>query len=277
MNLKQVAQRLGVHYTTAYRWVRTHQLEADRTSTGWEVTEAQLRRFEASRRPDGPVRRSRVAWSDRLRPALERGDEVAAWRVLEDALRSGMEPEACYLDVLVEALRSLPAEGDHVDGYLAAAVADRIVARLGARLRRPGRTRGTVVVAAPLGERHSLSTSILADLIRLRGVACTELGVDVPPEVVVAAARSARNLRLVALAVSGADHLGSVALTTARLRAELPDVVVLVGGPGVLNDDVAGMVGADRWASDLREAVAVVDSVVDAPRPRRRAAHDARG
>ncbi len=270
MNLKQVARRLGVHYTTAYRWVRTHQLEADRTATGWEVSEAQLRRFEASRRSTQPGRRPRVEWADRLRPALERGDEVAAWRVLEDALRSGMEPEACYLDVLVEALRSLPADGDHVDGFLAATVAGRIVARLGARLRRPGRTRGTVVVAAPLGERHALSTSILADLVRLRGVACTELGVDVPPEVTVAAARSARGLRLVALGVSGADHLSSVTETIERLRAELPDVVVLVGGQGVLNDDVAELVGADRWAADLREAVAVVDEFVEAPRPRRR-------
>lgn len=271
MNLKQVARRLGVHYTTAYRWVRTHQLEADRTATGWEVSEAQLRRFEASRRSTQPGRRPRVEWADRLRPALERGDEVAAWRVLEDALRSGMEPEACYLDVLVEALRSLPADGDHVDGFLAATVAGRIVARLGARLRRPGRTRGTVVVAAPLGERHALSTSILADLVRLRGVACTELGVDVPPEVTVAAARAARGLRLVALGVSGADHLSSVTETIERLRAELPDVVVLVGGQGVLNDDVAELVGADRWAADLREAVAVVDEFVEAPRPRRRA------
>jgi len=271
MNLKQVARRLGVHYTTAYRWVRTHQLEADRTATGWEVSEAQLRRFEASRRSTQPGRRPRVEWADRLRPALERGDEVAAWRVLEDALRSGMEPEACYLDVLVEALRSLPADGDHVDGFLAATVAGRIVARLGARLRRPGRTRGTVVVAAPLGERHALSTSILADLVRLRGVACTELGVDVPPEVTVAAARSARGLRLVALGVSGADHLSSVTETIERLRAELPDVVVLVGGQGVLNDDVAELVGADRWAADLREAVAVVDEFVEATRPRRRA------
>jgi len=262
VNIKQVALRLGVHYTTAYRWVRTHQLEADRTSTGWEVSESQLRRFEVSRRSDRPTRRRRVDWAERMRPALERGDEVAAWRVLEDALRSGLDPEACYLDVLVVALQSLPPDGDPVDGYLAATVAERIVARLGARFRRPGRTRGTVVVATPQGEQHSLSTSILADLVRLRGAACVELGAEVPPDVVLAAARAARSLRLVALGVSGAVPLDGVAATTALLHERIPGVMVLVGGPGVLNDHVAELIGADRWASDLRGAVTVIDEAL---------------
>lgn len=262
VNIKQVALRLGVHYTTAYRWVRTHQLEADRTSTGWEVSESQLRRFEVSRRSDRPTRRRRVDWAERMRPALERGDEVAAWRVLENALRSGLDPEACYLDVLVVALQSLPPDGDPVDGYLAATVAERIVARLGARFRRPGRTRGTVVVATPQGEQHSLSTSILADLVRLRGATCVELGAEVPPDVVLAAARAARSLRLVALGVSGAVPLDGVAATTALLHERIPGVMVLVGGPGVLNDHVAELIGADRWASDLRGAVTVIDEAL---------------
>ncbi len=269
MNLKQVALRLGVHYTTVYRWVRTHQLEADRTPTGWEVTPAQLDRFQRGRSGTGPGRTRRVDWAGRLRPALECGDEVAAWRVVEDALRSGVDPEACYLDVLAGALAGLDGGGDHVDSYLASAVALRLAARLGARFRRPGRTRGSVLVAAPEGEQHALSVAILADLVRLRGVRCVELGVDVPASVVAAAAASAGRLRLVALGVNRVESATRVTTTAEALRAVVPDVPLLVGGQGVRNAQVAAALGADHWAPDLRGALAVIDEVVAAPAPRR--------
>ena len=40
MNLKSAAHRLGVHYQTAYRWVRTGELVAIRSGTGYEVSDA---------------------------------------------------------------------------------------------------------------------------------------------------------------------------------------------------------------------------------------------
>lgn len=40
MNLKTAAKRLGVHYQTAYRYVRSGQLVAVRVGTGYEVSEA---------------------------------------------------------------------------------------------------------------------------------------------------------------------------------------------------------------------------------------------
>lgn len=271
MNLKQVALQLGVHYTTVYRYVRTHQLEADRVDSGWVVSEGQLDRFLHGRDRTPEVRRRRVDWPDRLRPALERGDEVAAWRVIEDALRSGVGPEACYLDVLGGALAGLDGSGDHVDGYLASAVALRLVARLGARFRRPGRTRGTVLVAAPVGEQHALSIAILADLVRLRGVRCAELGVDVPADVVAAAAANESRLRLVALGVNRVESADAVSAVAAALRSTCPGVPVLVGGQGVRNQQVAAALGADHWAPDLRGALAVIDDLVNTPARRHRA------
>lgn len=272
MNLKQVALRLGVHYTTVYRYVRTHQLEADRVATGWVVSPQQLERFLRGRDRAPETRRRRVDWPDRLRPALERGDEVAAWRVVEDALRSGVEPESCYLDLLGGALAGLGGSGDHVDSYLASSVALRIVARLGARFRRPGRTRGTVLVAAPTGEQHALSIAMLADLVRLRGVRCVELGVDVPVEVLAAAAASESRLRLVALGVNRLESADAVTAVATALASVSPTVPLLVGGQGVRNEQVAAALGADRWAPDLRGALAVIDEVIDTPARRHRPA-----
>jgi PAS domain S-box/DNA binding domain, excisionase family len=50
VNLKEAAQRLGVHYQTAYQWVRAGQLVAVRVGGRYEVSPAAIARFEAGRR-----------------------------------------------------------------------------------------------------------------------------------------------------------------------------------------------------------------------------------
>jgi excisionase family DNA binding protein len=47
--LKTAARRLGVHYQTAYRWVRSGQLVAVKVGAGYEISDAALERFEAQR------------------------------------------------------------------------------------------------------------------------------------------------------------------------------------------------------------------------------------
>jgi excisionase family DNA binding protein len=49
VNLKTAAQRLGVHYQTAYRWVRSGQLVAVKVGAGYEVSEAAIARLQAQR------------------------------------------------------------------------------------------------------------------------------------------------------------------------------------------------------------------------------------
>ena len=49
MNLKTAARRLGVHYQTAYRWVRSGQLVAVKVGAGYEISDAALERFLARR------------------------------------------------------------------------------------------------------------------------------------------------------------------------------------------------------------------------------------
>ena len=47
LNLKQVAAELGVHYMTAYRYVRQGRLPAWRDGTNWRVDPAALASFVA--------------------------------------------------------------------------------------------------------------------------------------------------------------------------------------------------------------------------------------
>lgn len=50
MNLKEAAHHLGVHYQTAYKWVRAGELVAVRIGGRYEVSPAAIERFEAARK-----------------------------------------------------------------------------------------------------------------------------------------------------------------------------------------------------------------------------------
>jgi excisionase family DNA binding protein len=53
MNLKTAALRLGVHYQTAYRWVRSGQLVAVKVGAGYEISESAVERLKAQRAVTG--------------------------------------------------------------------------------------------------------------------------------------------------------------------------------------------------------------------------------
>jgi excisionase family DNA binding protein len=274
LNLKQVAARLGVHYMTAYRYVRTGRLDAHQEGTAWVVDAAAVERFLALRdqqdlggesdRPE-PSDGSGVDWGARLRRPLLTGDEVAAWRVVEQALTAGRSPQACYLDVLGGALARVDDDGPAgiAGGLLATATAHRVVARLGARFRRPGRSKGTVIFGAPLGELHSLPIAVVADLVRMEGFTCLELGANVPPEAFAGAAEGAHRLVAVGLGATSADNLESLRDAIAAVQAARPDVPVVVGGQAVRSPELAALSGATAWAEDGIQAVAVIRQLAE--------------
>ena len=65
MNLKQAAVELGVHYQTAYKWVRSGELPAVRIGTRYEVSPDAVEQFIANRR--SMVHTADVVTSDRRR------------------------------------------------------------------------------------------------------------------------------------------------------------------------------------------------------------------
>jgi MerR family transcriptional regulator, light-induced transcriptional regulator len=266
VNLKRAAAELGVHYMTAYRYVRTGRLRARRDGTSWVVDVDDLRDFAAKndvRGVTGREPRPGADWRERLRRPLAVGDEVAAWRVLELALAAGHSPADCYLKLLVGAIdditgRSALPSGPLVQEYLATATATRLVARLGARFRRPGRSRGTVVFGAPLGEHHTLPISVVADLVRLEGFNCLELGADVPPEAFAGAASEAYRLIAVGVGVTRATNLDAVRRTVQAVHTVDPAIPVVLGGQAAADPATAKLSGADAWAADGLGALEVI-------------------
>jgi excisionase family DNA binding protein len=265
IGLGDAAERLGVHYMTVYRYVRTGRLPAVKVAGEWQVEEAAVDRLRAGE-PAASLRGSRRSWAtSRMLDRLLAGDELGAWTIAESALASGAEPADIHLDLLAPALRAIGEQWqsgaiDVGDEHQASVVARRVISRLGPRFNRPGRKRGVVVLGAVAGERHEIPGAMVADQLRGAGFEVADLGADTPAQSFVATAKRLEPL-CVLLSVTGTGHEAAVADAVRSLRAET-DAVVMVGGAGVPDEQTAVAVGFDRLTGlDARQVVAVVEEL----------------
>lgn len=257
---------LGVHYMTAYKYVRTGRLPASRVGHEWRVRRSDLERFRRS--ATAPPRRGATRdLATRLRARLLVGDETGAWSLLDAALASGVEPTDVLVDAIAPAMRRIGLDWeagvlDVADEHRASAIAHRLVARLGARHPRRGRRRGTVVIAAPSGDRHALAVALAADALRQAGYFVVEVGADLPPASFAAAVERAReqpNLRAFVLTVTMPGLDTRVRRAVAAVRAVAPELPIVVGGAGAV-DLPAARVGADAVVGGTaRDLVAWLD------------------
>ena len=278
LTLHEAADLLGVHYMTAYRYVRLGLLPAQKVAGSWHVTAADVAAFQDHDEGRGRAQhvdtngagrsgRPRAPWGERIEARLVAGDARGAWGVVEAALTAGSSLEDIYLDVLTPALTSIgerwaSGELDISIEHRASGIAMRLIGRLGPRFARRGRTRGSIVVGAPEGERHVLPMAMAADLIRQRGWEVSDLGGDLPPKSFVhAVAAAGPDLVAVAISVSIDHHLVALATTIDAIRRTVPGVHVVVGGHAIAGEEHARVLRADRYAATLRDIPDILEGL----------------
>jgi excisionase family DNA binding protein len=269
ISLHEAADRLGVHYMTVYRYVRLGMLPAEKSGGTWKVDPADLPLVRAPAGATAPAGRPRqggrslAPWSDRLRTRMLAGDVEGSWNVVEAAMASGMEPADVYVDVLTPAMHTIGQswrDGDiGVDReHLASSVAASIVGRMGARFRRRGRDRGTVLVAMPAGDRHGLGATMLSDILRGAGFSVLNLGPDTPTASLSAAIEEADRLVGVIVSVADSARLPAARESIAAARSHSSAVPIIAGGPAIPDEATARSLGADGWTDDARRLAGLV-------------------
>lgn len=231
MTLTDAAESLGVHYMTAYRYVRTGRLAAVKEGGEWRVSATDLEAFSDA----APALPRTDVVPPMLVDRLIAGDESGAFQILESAMASGAGTEEIYLDILASAM-TIVGERWH-DGelsvaqeHVASAAALRVVARLGARVSHRGRTRGTILLASVSGDFHFLPTALIRDLLRSRGFAVLDLGANTPVESMVEMSQSiGDDLLAIGLSCSLPNMEDEIRSTIATLNKEI-EVPIVVGG-----------------------------------------------
>jgi MerR family transcriptional regulator, light-induced transcriptional regulator len=238
MQLREAADALGVHYQTAYTWVRQGTLAARKTGRGYEVSDEDVSALAQRRTAGSPPRpevrvRDWAAQAGRLHEAIVSGDETLARHDFE-RLALGVPLIDLCERVITPALHRIG--DDWAAGELtiaaehrASAICERLIAPRA--YQPPGRPRGIAVTATPPGERHALPALMAAACLREDRWLVHHLAADLPVGEVIGLA-----LEVGADLVVLSSATGRTARAARREAREIgftaPRLRVLAGRPG---------------------------------------------
>lgn len=236
LDLSATADELGVHYQTAYGWVRSGRLPSRMVAGRYRLRRSDLDSFTRDRTrprsPRPPSRKRLETAAERMHEALSTGDEKGSVSLARPIVDDGTPVVELIERVLVPPLRRIGQ--DWHDGkvsiwveHRASAVVERLLGEIATRP--AGRRRGTAMVAAVSGDRHSLPTSMAAVALRDDNWFVHLLGADMPPDSILDFCGE----HDITLAVITLTHTPSEETATAlATRLEACGIRVVVGGPG---------------------------------------------
>jgi len=172
--------------------------------------------------------------------ALRVGEASAAERVVEDALTSGLAPEAVQTLVIAPAMgtigelweaRAIGVADEHLATSISHGALARLSREMNARGARP-RSREPVLLAAVEGEHHVLGLRMIADVLEGAGFDVLYLGEDVPVDSL--QAFLVRHRPAVAgLTFGTANPICHLADSLWAIHEFCPDTRVMLGGRAV--------------------------------------------
>jgi len=201
---------------------------------------------------------------DALACAIRRGLKADAAAAAREALATGSEPLHVIDRSIVPALETVGAGFEAGRVFLpqllmsaeaAGAAFDAVRTAMPAS--GGGATKGTVVLATVKDDIHDIGKNICRALLENYGFRVVDLGRDVPPEKVLAAARR-ENARLVGLSALMTTTVCNMEATVKLLHEQLPGCKVAVGG-AVLTADYAAKIGADFYSRNAMELVRLAE------------------
>ena len=238
MQLRDAAEALGVHYQTAYAWVRQGILPARKTGRGYDVSKGDVAAL-AARRASGTAPRPNIrvrdwtAQADRLYAAITSGEETLARHIFDRLARGVPLTELCER-VISPALYRIGEDWAAGRGTIAAehrasAICERLIA---AHAGQPqGRPRGIAVASTPPGERHGLPALMATACLREDRWLVHHLATDLPVNEVTGLARLA-GASLVVLSSATAESARRAREAADEITRSAAGLHVLSGQPG---------------------------------------------
>lgn len=119
---------------------------------------------------------------------------------------------------------------------------------------------GKVALGTVRGDLHDMGKNLVGMMLEGAGFKVKDLGVDVAPETIVAAADDVDVIGLSALLTTTMGHMKE-ALEALEAAGKRSKVKVIVGGAPV-TEEFAKRIGADGYAPDASRAVALAKSLI---------------
>jgi MerR family transcriptional regulator, light-induced transcriptional regulator len=195
---------------------------------------------------------------------LLNGERHVASRLILDAVDSGIPVKDIYLHVFQPSQRELGRlwqlnQISVAQEHYCTAATQLIMAQLYPRIFRTEKNGRKIIATSIGGELHEIGVRIIADFFEMEGWDTYYLGANSPTTAIVQAIAD-RGADLLAVSATMTFHIRAVEslIATVRTSVRSNDVKVLVGGyPFNLEPELWKRVGADAYAADASEAVAV--------------------
>lgn len=205
-----------------------------------------------------------------LYEAILNGKLEQAVEVTNAAIAEGIDPQIVINEYMVRGMEEIGARFESgkafVPNLLMSARAMKGALEILKPLLKGGQasTAGTVVIGTVKGDLHDIGKNLVASMLEGCGFEVINLGVDVPCDRFVEAAKehNADIICLSALLTTTMNYMKDVvkAVEDAGLKGK---VKIMVGG-APLNNDFAMAIGADGYSSNANEAVALARKLTTA-------------
>ena len=262
---------LSADMMTAYRAYRALTAK-DTACVEWiesfkEWTPADRTGHTGLAKPGTEGQQSSVDAESALSAAIRRGLKSDAAAATRDALAKGVAPLDIIASGIVPALETVGKGFESGKMFLpqllmAAEAAGSAfdVVRSAMPPQAADAVKGPIVMATVKGDIHDIGKNICRALLENYGFKVIDLGRDVPPETVVAAAKREK-ARLVGLSALMTTTVGAMEETVKMVHDEVPGCMVTVGG-AVLTADYAAKIGADHYAKDAMGLVRYAEKLL---------------
>jgi methanogenic corrinoid protein MtbC1 len=205
--------------------------------------------------------------SDQLVQALSDLEEELVLKLVQERLDAGDEP----LDIIAACREGMADVGKRYetqeyyvsDLIMAGEMFKQAMSIIGEKFQTDGGPkRGAVVIGTVKGDIHDIGKDIVVSLLQAGNYKVVDLGVDVPAEKFVEAAKES-GAEVVGLSGLLTISFDAMKETVDALKAAGLDVKIMIGG-GPVTEQVRDFAGADAVGADAQAAVALVDGWVEA-------------
>jgi methanogenic corrinoid protein MtbC1 len=196
-----------------------------------------------------------------IRTAVADLDEQRVLSLAVEALAAG-ENSGDIVHSVQEGLRKVGERYERKEIYLAGLIMAGEIFRGVMELAQPGledelagNASGRVLLGTVAGDIHDIGKNMAALAFRIHGFTVEDLGVNVPPERFLDAARKFKPdiVGLSGLLVVAFDAMQQTVALLREHAGELANTPLFVIGGGTINEQICRYVGADLWTDDAME------------------------
>lgn len=209
-----------------------------------------------------------MALLDEIREALIEGDAKTTVSKVQEGIDAGLGAESILKDALISGMQEvgrLFEEGEYFvpEMLIAARAMSAALKILRPLLAAQGvEAIGKVAIGTVQGDLHDIGKSLVSMMLEGAGFEVVDLGIDVPVERFVEAARS--GAQIVAMSALLTTTMTNMKVVIDALKAEnvRDNVRVLIGGAPI-TQSYADEIGADGYAPDASSAVRVAQQLLN--------------